>query len=97
MNTATAYRKDIPGLSSIFFIDNAAFAALSNHYHIVVHVNQADCAQAPAESIVWRWHSIFGGTEASQKYINNEPLESHEKQLLDALIDTWRIRLFSIS
>ena len=30
--------KDILRLSSIFFIDIAAFAVLSNHYHVVLHV-----------------------------------------------------------
>ena len=89
--------KDILRLSSIFFIDIAAFAVLSNHYHVVLHVNQPGCADASAESIVRRWHCIFSGTESSQKYLNNEPLESYEKPQLDTLIDIWRNRLHSIS
>lgn len=89
--------RDIRRLASIFFIDIAAYAVLSNHYHLVLHINQSDCAAASAESIVRRWHCMFSGTEASQKFINKEPLEFHEQQQLDALIDLWRSRLESIS
>lgn len=89
--------QDILRLSSIFFIDVAAFAVLSNHFHIVVHVNQPDCLEASPQSIVQRWHSIFSGTEASQKFINGQSLEPHERLQLDVLIDTWRNRLYSIS
>jgi len=35
--------QDMLSLSSIFFIDIAAFAVLSNHIHILVNVNQSDC------------------------------------------------------
>ncbi len=89
--------KDILRLSSIFLIDIAAFAVLSNHYHVVLHVNQSDCADASAESIVRRWHCIYSGTESSQKFITGEPLQRHEKLRLDTLIDNWRNRLRSIS
>lgn len=89
--------KDILRLSSIFFIDIAAFAVLSNHYHVVLHVNRDNCANASTESIIRRWHCIFSGTEASEKFLKGETLQSHEKQQLDTHIDLWRKRLYSIS
>lgn len=88
---------DILRLSSIFFIDIAAFAVLSNHYRIVLHVNRVGCLNTSAKSIVRRWQSIFSGTQASVRYLNGEHLEPHEQQQLDVLIDTWRNRLFNIS
>ena len=47
--------------------------------------------------IIERWHSRFGGSEASQKYLDYEPLEPHEKDLLTVEVEKWRVRLYSIS
>jgi len=84
-------------LASIFFIDIAAFAVMSNHYHIVLHVDRLASKEASAKSIVKRWHRLFKGMPASQKYINNETLEPHELAQVDILIETWRKRLYDIS
>ena len=88
---------DILRLGQIFFIDVAAFAVLSNHYHIVLFINQHDYEQASPKSVVRRWHSLFSGPEATTKFLNNEPLEPHEKLQVDSLVDIWRNRLLSIS
>ena len=37
---------DLLRLASIFYIDVAAFAVLSNHYHVVVHVDQESANNA---------------------------------------------------
>lgn len=88
---------DILRLSSIFFIDVAAFAVLQNHYHLVLHVNRQGCIDASSRCIVRRWHSLFSGTDSSHKFMKGEALEPHERQQLDVLIDTWRSRLHNIS
>ena len=88
---------DLLGLASIFYIDVAAFAVLSNHYHVVVHVDRESANAADAKEIVQRWHHLFKPIEVSQKYVNNEYLEPHERHQLDVLIDTWRKRLHDIS
>ena len=84
-------------LASIFFIEIAAIAVLSNHYHLVVHVDQQAAISADPLEIAKRWHQIFGGSELSQRFINGDPIEHHERGSLDTLIDLWRGRLFSIS
>ena len=88
---------DLLRLASIFCIDIAAFAVLSNHYHLVLHVNRDRARNADAKDIVRRWHQLYKPKEVSQKFINGEPLEPHEHKQLDALIDTWRKRLHDIS
>ncbi len=88
---------DLLRLASIFYIDVAAFAVLSNHYHLVLHVDR-DCANnADAKDIVRRWHLLYKPKDVSQKFINEEQLETHEHKQLDVLIDTWRKRLHDIS
>ena len=38
-------------LTSVFFIDVAAFAVMSNHYHLVLFVDQAECKSASAKDV----------------------------------------------
>ena len=42
---------DLLRLASIFFIDVAAFAVLSNHYHLVLHVDRDRCKNAGPKDI----------------------------------------------
>ena len=88
---------DLLRLSSIFYIDILAFSIMHNHFHLLLHVNRYSGPAASGISIVERWHKLFSGTEISQKFIKGESLEPHEKKALDALIDTWRSRLYNIS
>ena len=70
-------------LGAIFFIDVAALAVVSNYYHVVLHINKAESDRASGMSIVQRWHRLFSGTEASQKYAKGESLDSHERLQVD--------------
>ena len=88
---------DILRLASVFFIDVAAFFVMSNHYHLVLHVDRDACMQVSPKSIVKRWHQLFAGFEVSRKFINGEFIEPHEREQLDSLIDKWRPRLYDIS
>jgi len=88
---------DMLRLASVFHIDIAAFAVLSNHYHIVVHVRRDDALKDSPESVVQRAHQLIAGNDITQRYLKNEPLESWEREQLDLFVDKWRQRLFSIS
>ena len=88
---------DLLRYASIFFIDVAAFAVLSNHYHFVLHVDVEAAKEAKPKDIVRRWHQLFKPKEVSQKFIDGEHLDSHEINQLNIWIDTWRSRLFDIS
>ena len=88
---------DLLRLASIFYIDVAAFCVMSNHYHLVLHVDHEKGKNADARDIVVRWHQLFKANEVSQKFIDCEPLEKHEQYHVDTLIGTWRTRLFDIS
>jgi len=88
---------DILRLGSLFYIDIAAFAVMSNHYHLVLHVDRDEATKADPKDIVRRWHQIYKPKEVSEKYLNDEPLTTQEVNQVDILIDTWRTRLFDIS
>jgi len=88
---------DVLRLASVFFIDIAAFAVLSNHYHLVLHVDRDACLKATPKSIARRWHQVFSETEVTRKFVEGEQIEPHERNQLDSLIDKWRPRLHDIS
>ena len=88
---------DILRLASIFYIDVAAFCVMSNHHHLVLHVDRDRCKNAYAKDIVVRWHQLFKANVVSQKFVDGEPLEKHEQYQLDTFVDIWRVRLHDIS
>jgi len=85
-------------LPKVFAIDIAAYAIMSNHYHVILHIN-TDRAKAWSDyEIVERWHQLFNGTVLSQKYLKNEGhLSKVEMMMFQLTIDEWRLRLQDIS
>ena len=57
---------DLLRLASVFFIDVAAFAVMSNHYHLVLYIDQEECKSASA---VERWHKLLVRFDISQRYV----------------------------
>jgi len=84
-------------LSDVFFLDLVAYAVMSNHFHVLLFIDQSTKDEATVEDIVNRWHQIHQGNPVSVKFINNEPLEPHERLQLDVFVDLRRERLASIS
>jgi REP element-mobilizing transposase RayT len=84
-------------LSEIFAIDVAAYAILSNHYHVILHVDKGRTANWSALEVVERWHRLFKGTAQSQAFAKGETLEGADRTLLDSKISTWTQRLMNIS
>ena len=68
-------------LSSVFAIDLAAYAIMSNHYHVVLRINAALAKSWPDETVIDRWQRLF-----------SVPTAPTLKQ-----IELWRSRLSSIS
>jgi len=81
----------------VFFLDLVAFSVMSNHFHVVLFIDQPAHDQASTLDVVTRWHQIHLGNLVSEKFFNGEPLEPHEREQFDLFIDIWRDRLSSIS
>jgi hypothetical protein len=47
--------------AKVFCIDIAAFAVISNHFHIVLHVNQPKARDLTDVEVVQRWHQLYKG------------------------------------
>ncbi len=84
-------------LGTIFAIDIAAYAVMSNHYHIVLHINKDQSDLWDTADIIARWHQLYKGNLLSQRFSRGEKLGNAEQDALNKIVDSWRERLTSIS
>ena len=83
--------------AQVFCIDIAAYAVMSNHFHVVLHVSQQRAQNLADLEVVQRWHQLYQGTLLSQKFERGEVLSASQQAMLDERIEEWRERLMSIS
>ena len=83
--------------ANIFAIKLCAYAVMSNHYHVVVHIRSAEALEWSQQEVVRRWHSLFNGTYLSQCFASGHPLLASQQEVLDKDIEIWRERLSNLS
>ena len=84
-------------LADIYAIDIAAFAVMSNHYHVVLHVDRKQGKAWSDVEVIERWHRLFKGSLLSQRFSRGELLHQAEQRALAEQVAEWRQRLVSIS
>ena len=87
-------------LTEVFSIDVCAYAVMSNHTHLVLHVDLEKIKVMSSEEVVTKWHKVFNGTLLTRQYLVKESREyMREAQLrtIEATIAIWRKRLCDIS
>ena len=84
-------------LSGIFALDVCAYAIMSNHYHVVLHIDEEQADNWSQDAVIDRWHSLFSGNLLSQRFVKGETLSTTETKLLDQTVTRWRNRLMDIS
>lgn len=75
-------------LAGVFAIDLCAYAVMSNHYHVVLHLNTAELASWSDDEVVARWqrlHRLPAGFNAADPAVRRR------------LTAVWRARLGSLS
>ena len=81
----------------MFCIDVCAYAVMSNHTHIVLHVDEKKANRLSQKAIIIRWHKLFKGNLLTQQYLNGEILESAQQHTLNEMTENSRTRLKDIS
>ncbi|MCV2884760.1 transposase [Aestuariibacter sp. AA17] len=86
-------------LAKIFCIDVCAYAVMSNHTHVVLHINKDKAQSLSDKEIISRWHRLFNGTLLTQQYMQEDeenlaPWFMHEIKRIAAV---YRQRLHDIS
>lgn len=87
----------IKQLSAQFAVDVCAYAVMSNHYHLVLHVNQPAAHSWSNEEVIRRWTELFPrNATLVETLIKNKSSKAAQK-LLQLRVELWRQRLVDIS
>lgn len=84
-------------LQSVFAIDICAYAVMSNHYHVVLHVDQAEAQNWSTDEVVTRWTHLFGLPVLVERYLKGKTTSTAEADRALTVIARWRERLHDIS
>jgi REP element-mobilizing transposase RayT len=84
-------------LSDIFAIDLCAYTVLSNHYHIILHVDSETSAAWSEQEVIERWQRLFSLPDIVQRYLSIEITTKVERKVVSELATLWRNRLQDIS
>jgi len=84
---------------SIFAIDVASYAILSNHYHGVVRVDRDRALQWTVDEVLHRWTQLFRGPPLVRGYLSEDRARMTEAEVADveALAEIYRSRLYDLS
>jgi REP element-mobilizing transposase RayT len=85
-------------LSYVYAIDICAYAVMSNHYHVILHVDKTCAESWSLDEVVERWLQLYKGDKLIQKWIAfRSEMSKAELQKAEEIIEQWRERLTSIS
>ena len=84
-------------LTQMFAIDIAAFALMSNHYHLVVRVDVARSADWSYQDIADRWQLLFRLPLLVERYLSGNSSCDAENHVVENILENWRSRLCDIS
>ena len=83
-------------LAEVFTIELCAYAVMSNHYHLVIHINQDKALSLTDDEVISRWSRLFRVPDVVERWHNNKAAES-ENELVEKLVSLWRKRLSDVS
>ncbi len=85
-------------LSYVYSIDICAYAVMSNHYHVVLHVDVERAAQWSKEEVAERWMQLYNGHVLVDRWLASpSTVDVATMDKVDEFIDEWRKRLCDIS
>ncbi|TEW51917.1 transposase [Psychromonas algicola] len=84
-------------LASLFNIDICAYAIMSNHYHLVLHVDETLNENLSPEEVCERWCQLYSKPVLVERWQSKQTISEAENKAALAIIDNWRSRLADIS
>ena len=69
-------------IGDIFAIDICSYAIMSNHYHVVLHINNKQAKSWSFDEVINQWHKLCGSSVFSQRYLQGHKLIKAEREKL---------------
>ena len=82
-------------LGEVFAIDLCAYAVMSNHYHVVLRINQKKALSWSDQEVAARWMQLFNGSLIVKRWLKGET-EAAENLKAEEIVQTWRERLYDL-
>ncbi|WP_290538485.1 transposase [Alcanivorax sp.] len=82
-------------LVNVFAIDLCAYAVMSNHYHVVLRVDQARAESWTQREVAEHWMRLFSGPLLVQRWLRDETGEVESLKVLE-IVEEWRSRLYDL-
>ncbi|CAI06976.1 MULTISPECIES: hypothetical protein [Aromatoleum] len=86
-------------LVSVFAIDVAAYAVMSNHYHLVLRIDAERARSWSRDEVLRRWTQLFDGPLAVQRLLagQGDELDAGTHLAIDDWAEKYRARLYDLS
>ncbi len=86
-------------LAGVFAIDVAAYAVMSNHYHLVLRIDAERARSWSRDEVLRRWTQLFDGPFAVQRLLagKGEELDAATHLGIDEWAEKYRARLCDLS
>jgi len=84
-------------LTDVFPIEVCAYSVMSNHYHLVLYVNEEELASCSSHQICERWSKIYSLPDIVDRWQKGELSSGIQTEVALSVIAEWRERLSSIS
>jgi REP element-mobilizing transposase RayT len=80
-----------------FAVDICAYAIMSNHYHLVVRIDESLARTWSDDEVIRRWTLLFKGPILIQNWQAGGELTSAQRETVSEIASVWRRRLADIS
>ena len=87
-------------LAQVFAIDVCAYAVMSNHTHVVLHVDRDEARAWTMPEVLHRWHTLHKGTLLTRQYMDEArrgEMSAVEIKTVEDIAQVYRERLYDIS
>lgn len=86
-------------LAGVFAVDVAAYAVMSNHYHLVLRIDTERVQAWSRDEVLRRWTQLFDGPLAVQQVLagKGDALDSATQRAIDEWVEKYRSRLCDLS
>ena len=84
-------------LADVLAIDVCAYAVLSNHYHLVLHIDEQTALAWSDMEVARRWTRLFTGPVLVRAFVAGQNLTETQQNVVDNHFQDYRKRLCTLS